>query len=255
MPKFFKPAVFIIFVVIIILMNDVLFCEHAVATERLNNETNDDYFYYTIQSNVSKIHIIESGKEKIIDNNQNKVLNISIDRKKIDNLIIKIDYEIIIKNIGNNEIFLTELQDYMPDGLTFYSEDNIDWIKSGNILRYNGFNYTITKPGEIEKVHIIFRWDNNKCNLGIKNNYAEVRVATNVENNNVKNLKFNYNNLDNNKFTPIIITNKSTTTKLVIVLIMSLVLIGILAVKYIDTQFQLPRMRRVRYITQKIQKV
>lgn len=254
MPKFFKPIIFILFIILFILIDSILFCGRAVAVEKSSNYAKNDYSYCTIQSNVSKIHIIENGKEHIVKNNQNQVFNISIDDKKIDDLIIKIDYEIVIKNIGKNEMFLTELQDYIPNGLTFCSDDNLDWVQSGNVVRYTGFSHTITKPGKTEKVHIVLRWDSNNSNLGIKTNYAELRSITNVNNNLVKPLKFDYKNLSDNKFAPIIITKKSTTAKSVIILIIFLVIVGILAGKYIDAEFELPRMRRVRYITQKIQK-
>ena len=253
MPKFFKPAIFFVFMVIFVFIYNILFCERTIAVEKISDE--NDSFYCTVQSNVSKIRIIESGKEHIVKNNQNQVFNISVDAGKMDDLIVKIDYEIIIKNTGKNEVFITELQDYAPNGLTFCSEDNVDWIECGRALRYNGFSHTSTKPGEIEKVHIVFRWDNSGSNLGIKTNYAEVCRAVDMNNNGVKILKSNYNNLANNKFAPIIVTKKSTTARSVIILVMFLILVGILVGKYVDAELQLPRMRRVRYITKKIQKI
>ena len=64
-----------------------------------------------------------------------------------------------------------------PKGLEFKAEDNkkYGWVKEGNDkVTTRALETVLLQPGQSAEVEIVFRWKNDKNNLGLKTNIAEI---------------------------------------------------------------------------------
>ena len=105
------------------------------------------------------------------------IAKVELDRKKLKKTTVKFVYNIKVTNEGEIAGYATEITDYIPEGLEFFSEDNkaFGWEKDGNnkvITR--ALETVLLQPGESATVKIVFRWKNDSKNLGLKTNIAEI---------------------------------------------------------------------------------
>lgn len=243
MSNLFKP--FVIVLVVFMCCTATFLCSKTCATEINISEKNKSDYHYSVQNKVKKIQIIENGKSSIIENNNDELLEIGIDKNKIKNTIIKVQYEITVKNIGKDDLIVSEIQDYIPSGFSFYEEDNIDWVKNETVLKYNGISNTIITPGKSEKIYIILRWKNQYCNLGIKTNYVE---ATKVINTLQERITKSYSYMTEANYNPIVITGANKTRNNAVVLICIFFFIVILGIYVINKEFSIMKIFRTKVI-------
>ena len=114
----------------------------------------------------------------IRDNKANEpVAKVELDRKKLDKTTVKFVYKIRITNEGEIAGYATEITDFIPKGLEFKAEDNkkYGWVKEGNDkVTTRALETVLLQPGQSAEVEIVFRWKNDKNNLGLKTNIAEI---------------------------------------------------------------------------------
>ena len=105
------------------------------------------------------------------------IAKVEVDRKKLKKTTVKFVYNIKVTNEGEIAGYATEITDYIPEGLEFFSEDNkaFGWEKDGkNKVTTRALETVLLKPGESATVKIVFRWKNDAKNLGLKTNIAEI---------------------------------------------------------------------------------
>ena len=152
------------------------------------NEDDDDYdvvvvreFDLSLLKYVSQVIVTEDGKTKTTDtkntgNNETDIIpKVEIHKKKINSTTVKFVYTIKVTNEGDIEGYAKEITDYVPEGLSFSTEDNKNWsVKSDGVIATRALEDTLLKPGESATVQVTFRWINGANNLNLKRNTAEI---------------------------------------------------------------------------------
>jgi len=122
----------------------------------------------------------------IRDNKENEpVAKVEIDKNKLSKTTVKFAYKIKVTNEGEIAGYATEITDFIPKGLEFKAEDNkkYGWVKEGeDKVTTRALETVLLKPGESAELEIVFTWKNDKNNLGIKTNVAEITEDYNEHN-------------------------------------------------------------------------
>lgn len=141
------------------------------------------YFDLSLLKYVSKVIVTEDGVTKETETgydgteNPEPIVKVELNRKKLNKTEVKYLYSIKITNEGEIEGYAKEIKDRIPDGLTFYEEDNTQYnwkILQEGIVTTDYLKDTLLKPGESAIVPIMLRWTNSENNLGQKVNVAEI---------------------------------------------------------------------------------
>ncbi len=161
------------------------------------NEAEDDqdeetvhikFFDLKLRNIISKTILIEEGHQRDeltgVDSSLStkSAVNIEMNNEKVENTVIKIQYEITIKNEGEVAGYATEIADYVPDGLRFSQADNPGWRISGDRIVSNKLKDKLIEPGKEEKVDLILTWINSDLNFKSMINAAEISDAKNDHN-------------------------------------------------------------------------
>lgn len=114
----------------------------------------------------------------IRDNKENEpVAKVELDKNKLSKTTVKFVYKIRVTNEGEIAGYATEVTDFIPSGLEFKAEDNkkYGWVKEGNDkVTTRALETVLLEPGESAELEITFTWKNDKNNLGLKTNIAEI---------------------------------------------------------------------------------
>ena len=140
-----------------------------------------EYFDLALLKYVTKAIIIENGQERITETGYNgledpePVVKVEINRKQLNNVIVKFAYGIKITNEGDIPGYAKEITDYVPSGLRFEAADNPGWTDEGNnVISTRLLEGTLLQPGESAVVEVVLTWINGADNLGEKTNTAEI---------------------------------------------------------------------------------
>ena len=140
-----------------------------------------EYFDLSLLKFVSKVIVIENGKETITETGYNghenpePVVKVELHRKKLNEVTVKFGYGITITNEGDIAGYATEITDYVPEGLKFIAEDNPEWKDEGNnVISTKQLEGKLLQPGESTTIEVIFTWINDPNNLALKTNTAEI---------------------------------------------------------------------------------
>ncbi len=120
------------------------------------------YFKLALYQRISEVILIEDGKQTIVDKNNvaefseilqtanetttntpylrnvsisgitnnSKNITLNVNNKALGNTLIKVKYQIIIRNEGEIDGCCTEITDYIPEGMIFNQADNLKWNTS-----------------------------------------------------------------------------------------------------------------------------
>lgn len=140
-----------------------------------------EYFDLSLLKFVSKVIIIDNGKETISETGYNghedpePVVKVELHKKKINDVTVKFGYGITITNEGDIPGYAKEITDYVPEGLKFDAADNPLWTDEGNnVISTRQLENTLLQPGESKTVEVILTWINGADNLALKTNTAEI---------------------------------------------------------------------------------
>ena len=146
------------------------------------------FFDFKLRNVITKTILIEEGHQRDeitgIDANSNtkSVVNIEMNNEKVENTVIKLQYEITIKNEGEVAGYATEITDYVPDGLRFSQADNPAWRVSGDSIVSNKLKDKLIEPGKEEKLELTLTWVNSDLNFKSMVNAAEISDFKNDHN-------------------------------------------------------------------------
>ena len=145
-----------------------------------------EYFDLSLLKFVSKVIVIEEGKETITETGYNgheepePVVKVELHRKKLNQVTVKFGYGITITNEGDIPGYATEITDYVPEGLKFEASDNPNWTDEGNnVISTKQLENTLLQPGESKTIEVILTWINGNDNLALKTNTAEISEDNN----------------------------------------------------------------------------
>ena len=138
------------------------------------------YFDLSLRKWVSQVILIEDGVQKEMDTGHyaeqdpEPVVKVELNKKRIENTIIKFRYQIRIKNEGEIEGYATEISDYIPEGLKFNQADNPKWKEENGKIVTDQLKDTLLQPGETATIEVTLTWINDENNLSQKVNVAEI---------------------------------------------------------------------------------
>ncbi len=139
------------------------------------------YFDLALRKWVTKAIVIENGKQKVTntghkaEDDPEEIVKVDLDRKKLSKVIVKFVYKIRVTNEGDIAGYAKEITDYVPKGLKFVAADNKGWKDEGNnVISTRLLENKLLQPGESATVEVTLTWINNKDNMGLKTNIAEI---------------------------------------------------------------------------------
>ena len=153
--------------------------------EEPQNDASDEkinivYFDLSISKWITETVTYLDGKETVdatgFEGNKDDypLVKIDIKKSKIDDVVIKIKYNIKVTNEGSVPGYAKEITDYIPEGLKFDPADNPNWTLQGNNAVTTELQDKLLAPGETATVSITLTWVNLKENVGLKVNVAEI---------------------------------------------------------------------------------
>ncbi len=157
-------------------------------TQGTLTENNDSVIYYyrklafnlQIDKWVSNMEVNGKTKNGKTINTKDQISKIDIYRKAIETTNIKITYKIRITNTGEIEGTAREIQENIPEGFSFYPEDNSTiWKNKNGTITTNYLEQETIKPGEYKEIEIVLRWNKGAQNFGTKENRAIITKTNN----------------------------------------------------------------------------
>ena len=147
------------------------------------------YFDLSLLKWVTRAVVVENGETTIIESghtgyeNPEPDLKVELKTKDVKKVIVKFAYTIKITNEGQIAGYAKEITDYIPQGLEFRQEDNLDWyIRADGKVATSQLEDVLLQPGDSAEVEIILTWINGEKNLGRKVNVAEISKDDNPSN-------------------------------------------------------------------------
>ena len=126
----------------------------------------------TIITTDEETKVIKTGNKA--EDDPKKLVKVDIKGNQVNNAIVRFKYSIKVTNEGQIPGTVKEITDYIPNGLKFEQQYNKDWTYTNGNATTNILQGKILQPGETAEVEIILTWENNKNNLGLKTNIAEI---------------------------------------------------------------------------------
>ena len=145
------------------------------------------YFDLALRKWVTKAITTENGVKTVTEtghkaeDDPEQIVKVDLKDSKINDVTVKFEYSIRVKNEGQIAGYAKEVADYIPEGLKFVKEDNPDWKEQDGKVITEKLKDTLLKPGETAEVTILLTWINDKKNLGLKVNTAEINKDYNEE--------------------------------------------------------------------------
>ena len=138
------------------------------------------YFDLSLRKWVTQAIVIEDGVQKVMDTGHyaeqdpEPVVKVEINKKRLQDTVIKFNYSIRVKNEGEIAGYATELSDYIPNGLKFNQADNPNWTEVDGKITTDALKDTLLQPGDTATVDLLLTWDNDENNMGVMTNVAEI---------------------------------------------------------------------------------
>jgi len=145
-----------------------------------NEKIKVKYFDLSLKKWVTESIVTYDGKTTVTktghtgDENPEPPAKVEIRGSRISKTTVKFKFNIKVTNEGEIAGYVKELIDYVPEGLVFEAADNPKWRIKENKVLTDQLKDTLLQPGESATVEIILRWVNNKNNMGLKTNWAEI---------------------------------------------------------------------------------
>lgn len=155
------------------------------------------------------------------------ISKIDIKANRLKHLLLKIEYKIVVTNVGNKEGTLNAILDRIPSGLTMDIKENKGWSLNNNIATYSEPN-TVLKPGESKEVTIILNCSGKTASTGEIINYASFEAVDEKDGDKPT----SSNNIDNATFILSVKTGQEWVIYPVITLVsLAIIAIGVVGIK------------------------
>ncbi len=114
---------------------------------------------------------------------KHELYKIDIHRNKTTTANVKVTYKIRVTNTGEIEGTANKITEIIPDGFSYYTEDNKEsWKVENGVLVTETLKEEVIQPGESKEIEIVLRWDKGETNFGQKNNVVIITGSTNPAN-------------------------------------------------------------------------
>ena len=100
---------------------------------------------------------------------------VDIHRSKTDTADVRVTYKIRVTNKGEIEGSVGEIIEYIPEGYSYYPEDNsIQWEERNGTFVTNALANEVIQPGQYKEIEIVLRWNRGENNFGEKKNVVAI---------------------------------------------------------------------------------
>ena len=127
-----------------------------------------------LEKTISKITVTNPGGTRTIKYNNPALAKVEIRSKYLKNSTVLIEYNIKVKNVGENAGYVKNIVDYIPSSLTFNSNLNKKWYKNGKNIYTKSLANTKIEPGESKTIKLVLTKKMTESNTGLINNKAEI---------------------------------------------------------------------------------
>ena len=143
---------------------------------------------------------------KTTEYSKQQLVREEIQKKYLVGATVLVEYTMEITNVGELAGYVTQITDYIPNDMKFYSELNTQWYvgEDGNLYNTT-LASTIINPGETKTIKLILSKTMTKENTGTTTNIVEISDAINSK-------EYNDIELNNNQSKAEIIINTATGT-------------------------------------------
>ncbi len=116
-----------------------------------------------------------NGENKQVDTGKTKagdLFKVEVVGSKVKRSVLTVQYQIEVTNEGTTSALVEEIRDYIPEGMTFLQEDNLEWKIEQNYVT-NQIKQELA-PGETLQKTITLRWygSTSEDNMGLMVNKA-----------------------------------------------------------------------------------
>lgn len=184
-------------------------------------------FDLKLEKSVDKIIVSNKQGTKTYNCNNSTLAKAEIASKYLRGSTVVVQYSIKVTNVGDIDGYAKNIVDYMPSGMSFSSDLNSDWYKSGKYLYNESLSNKKIKVGETKEVNLILTKTMTASNTGLVNNTAKINKAYNLN-------SVSDTNIDNNSSSAdVIISIKTGLSPRIILLTLNLILIVCIGTYYI----------------------
>ncbi len=172
----------------------------------------------TVNKYISSIIVSTSKGNTEYKFDNDELAKVEIKAKELDGALVKLNYKIIVENIGDIDGTVENIVDYMPNDMKFDEEENESWyIASDGYIYLKNSSNEVLSPGEKKEYNLSLTKEMNDENTGtVSNKVALLNVYTD---NNV------LENKDNNMSTQNVLILISTGNTIQIIIFILAVLI------------------------------
>ena len=145
-----------------------------------NEKIKVKYFDLSLKKWVTASIVTYDGETTVTETGHNGEENpeppakVEIRGSRISKTTVKFRFNIKVTNEGEIAGYVKELIDYVPEGLKFIPEDNPMWREQDGKILTDQLKDVLIEPGQSETVEIVLTWINDKNNMGLKTNWAEI---------------------------------------------------------------------------------
>ena len=153
-----------------------------VKNENTTNIIQNPEFDLSLNKYVSKVVLTNQSGTTTYTYNNSQLAKVEISQKELVGTVLLVEYEIQVTNEGNVYGYVTEIIDYLPEGLEFNSEMNTDWyLGTDNYLHYMVLDPQAIEPGKTEKIKLVLTKTLKSDSPGIIENTAEIVESVNLQ--------------------------------------------------------------------------
>ncbi len=136
-------------------------------------------FDFAIKQYITGAIVNIRGQETEYSYDKLELAKIEINPADLKDAVVKLNYKIIVTNVGNQEGQVSSIVDYLPNGITFDQSENPDWTIGtieGNIY-YDGLKGVPILPGESQEILLTLNKKMTEDNTGVVSNKVQIAYA------------------------------------------------------------------------------
>lgn len=147
------------------------------SVENINSGlTEKEKFDLQLKQYITKAIVNVNGEEKEYAYEDLELAKLEIKPSELKKATVKLEYKLMVENVGNVDGQVTSIVDYVPNGLTFNEAENEGWSNGaikGNVY-YDGLKGTNIAPGETQEITLVLNKKMTEDNTGVVSNKAKI---------------------------------------------------------------------------------
>jgi len=139
-------------------------------------------FDLSLSKYISKVIVMNNKGTTTYTYNEEELAKVEIAAKQLEGTTLLVEYDIVISNEGDISGFVTDIIDYIPNGLEFNAEMNTQWyLTKDNQLHFMELEPEEIKAGKTKTVKLTLIKTLTNDSAGVIENIAEISESVNIE--------------------------------------------------------------------------